>query len=174
METSCQELKVLIRAANKENQQLKMDLEIQGIKSSRKDKRIKELEQKVQAAKLRAVATPNRLSGSSSAGGKLRVPLRGGGGLSSTKSSPTLVQRRNRRRSYSGRISNESTPIQQNKKSLDSFEGNLISAGSKTPYPLGGKFAPTTPINIGDILDDLDASQESAESDNRSNSTAVV
>ena len=60
LETSCQELKVLIRAANKENQQLKMDLEIQGIKSSRKDKRIKELEQKVQAAKLRAVATPNR------------------------------------------------------------------------------------------------------------------
>ena len=174
LETSCQELKVLIRAANKENQQLKMDLEIQGIKSSRKDKRIKELEQKVQAAKLNAVATPNRLSGSSSAGGKLRVPLRGGGGLSSTKSSPTLVQRRNRRRSYSGRISNESTPIQQNKKSLDSFEGNLVSAGSKTPYPVGGKFAPTTPINIGDILDDLDASQESAESDNRSNSTAVV
>ena len=75
------------------------------------------------------------LSGSSSAGGKLRVPLRGGGVYRVLKT-PTLVQRRNRRRSYSGRISNESTPIQQNKKSLDSFEGNLISAGSKTPYPL--------------------------------------
>ena len=147
LETSCQELKLLIRAANKENQQLKMDLEIQGIKSSRKDKRIKELEEKVQQAKM---SDMKRVSSSSAnIGGKLRVPLRGGGGLSNTKSSPSLIQRRNRRRSYSGRISNESTPIQRNKKSFDGSK-NLISAGSKTPFVPPNMFSPTTPVDDED------------------------
>merc|ERR1711988_997757 len=80
-------------------------------------------------------------SSSANIGGKLRVPLRGGGGLSNTKSSPTLIQRRNRRRSYSGRISNESTPIQRNKKSFD---------GSKNPFVPPNMFSPTTPIDDED------------------------
>ena len=124
-----------------------MDLEIQGIKSSRKDKRIKELEEKVQQAKM---SDMKRVSSSSAnIGGKLRVPLRGGGGLSNTKSSPSLIQRRNRRRSYSGRISNESTPIQRNKKSFDGSK-NLISVGSKTPFVSPSMFSPTTPVDDED------------------------
>ena len=124
-----------------------MDLEIQGIKSSRKDKRIKELEEKVQQAKMSDIKRVS--SSSANIGGKLRVPLRGGGGLSNTKSSPSLIQRRNRRRSYSGRISNESTPIQRNKKSFDGSK-NLISVGSKTPFVSPNMFSPTTPVDDED------------------------
>ena len=57
--------------------------------------------------------------------------------------------RRNRRRSYSGRISNESTPIQRNKKSFDGSK-NLISAGSKTPFVPPNMFSPTTPVDDED------------------------
>jgi kinesin family member 5 len=127
LESSCQELQSLVRTANKENQQLKMDLELLGIKGARKDQQIYDLEE---ALKAKSAESRQLTRGDSKQ--RLVRPLRGGGGTSIDNSSPKSLSGgggRTRRRSYSGH-GMAASPLERTRS-----DGDVISAGgSSTPF----------------------------------------
>ena len=128
LESSCQELTTLVRNANKENQQLKVNIEILTIKSSRKDKQISDMEETIKSLK----SSESKVYLRPESKGKLVVPLRGGGSVSSRSATlsggdTSPKSGTGRRRSYSK--SETPSPAQR-----DSGNQEVVSAGSETPF----------------------------------------